>query len=108
MLLYNSPDVSANRGVPAHLLLPIYKRLSLPPAAMRPRECPCASAHSFAMARSCAMALCRQPSCLGPLHGQVGDGKMVCHVGMGKWAGQVGMRTQTRAHGAAPGPGRDT
>ena len=43
----------------------------------------------------------------GLLHGQVGDGKMVWHVGMGKWAGQVGMRTQNQAHGAAPAPRTD-
>ena len=43
----------------------------------------------------------------GLLHGQVGGGKMVWHVGMGKWAGQVGMRTQNRAHGAAPAARKD-
>ena len=71
------------------------------PVAMLPRECPSASVHSV------AMALCRQPSCLGPSYEQVGDGKMVWHVGMGKWAGQVGMRTRNRAHGAVSAPRGD-
>ena len=76
-------------------------------------SCPVAGA--FACAQR--VPICQCPLCChGPLPPAIlsrafvwagRGGKMVWHVGMGKWAGQVGMRTRNRAHGAVSAPRGD-